>query len=137
MVVTGGRVLGDGVGLQVGRVSQLGLAAAMVAQALHDAADFGSRSQGAVRSVQRTGSRWRALAGDDLTLMAHLEPAVGAFQHFHSRASVAGPLGARQQLQGAPSVLDRVVPSHFAGVLEAKDLIQRAWCVPRMVDQLG
>ena len=62
VVVTGGRVLGDGVGLQVGQVSQLGLAEAMVAQALHDAADFGSRSQGAVRSAQRTGSRWRGLA---------------------------------------------------------------------------
>ena len=129
VVVLGSRVLDDGIGLQVGQVSQLGLAEAMVAQALDDAADFGAGNQSAVRSAQRTGSRRRRSAGDDLALMAHLEPAVGAFQHFHSRASVAGTLRARQQLQGAPLVLARVVPGHLSGVLEAKDMIQRELCV--------
>ena len=55
MIVLGSHVLADGVGLQVGQVSQLGLAEAMVAQALRNADDFGSRGQSAVSGAQRTG----------------------------------------------------------------------------------
>ena len=56
------RFLDDGIGLQVGQVSQLGLADAMIAQAFHDAADFWVGSQSAVGSAQCTGSgrRWPA-----------------------------------------------------------------------------
>ena len=109
------RFLDDGIGLQVGQVSQLGLADAMIAQAFHDAADFWVGSQSAVGSAQCTGSGRRWPAGDDLTLMAYLEAAIGVFEDFHLDTGVAGTLPAGQQLQGAPLVLDRVVPSPPCG----------------------
>ena len=102
----------DGLGLQVGQASQLGLAEAMVAQAFHDAADFRRGSQDGMGSAQCGGA-----AGDDLTFVAHLQTAVGVFKDLHLHAGVAGTLLARQQLQGASLVLDRVVPGHLAGVL--------------------
>ena len=77
------RFLDDGIGLQVGQVSQLGLADAMIAQAFYDAADFWVGSQSAVGSAQCTGSGRRWPAGDDLTLMAYLEAVVGVFEDFH------------------------------------------------------
>ena len=90
MVVLGSHVLGDGIGLQVGQVSQLGLADAMIAQAFYDAADCWVGSQSAVGSAQCTGSGRRWLAGDDLTLMAYLEAVVGVFEDFHLDTGVAG-----------------------------------------------
>ena len=69
--------------------------------------------------------------------MTHLEPAVGVFQHFHTRASVAGAFGTGQELQGAPLVLDRVVPSHLARMLETEDLIQGLLGDPGTVSRLG
>ena len=114
----------DGIVLQVGQLSQLGLAYTMVAQAFHDAADFWSGSQSAVGSAQGTGFGRRGPTGNDLALVAHLESAVGVFEDFHLDTGVAGTLCAGQQLQGAPLVLDRVVPAHLAGVLEADDLVQ-------------
>ena len=107
------RFLDDGIGLQVGQVLQLGLADATIARAFYDAADFWVGSQSAVGSAQCTGSGRRWPAGDDLTLMAHLEAVVGVFQDFHLDTGVAGTLPAGQELQGVPSVLDRVVPSHL------------------------
>ena len=56
VVVLDSRSLGDGVGLEVGQVTQLGLTEAMVAQALHDAADFWRGSQGAMSGAQRVGA---------------------------------------------------------------------------------
>ena len=73
------RFFDDGIGLQVGQLSQLGLAYATVTQAFHDAADFRSGSQSAVGSAQGTGSGRCWTAGDDLTLVADLELAVGVF----------------------------------------------------------
>ena len=52
------------------------------------------------------------------------------FEDFHRDTGVAGTHGAGQDLQGAPLVLDRVVPSHFAGALETEDFIQRPISVP-------
>ena len=56
--------------------------------------------------------------------MADLEPAVGVFEDLHLDVSVAGVLRARQQLQGAPLIADRVVSRHFASLLEAEDFLQ-------------
>ena len=69
--------------------------------------------------------------------MADLEPAVGVFEDFHLDASVAGTLGARQELQSAPVVFHCVVPSYLAGVLEAEDLIQRFLGDPGAVGRHG
>ena len=52
MVVLDHRFLDDGIGLQVGQLSQLGLSYAMVAQAFDDAADFWRGSQNAMGSAQ-------------------------------------------------------------------------------------
>ena len=130
------RFLDHGIGLQVGQVSQLGLADAMIAQAFYDAADFWVGSQSAVGSAQCTGSGRRWPAGDDLTLMAHLEPAVSVFEDFHLDTGVAGTLPAGQQLQGATPVLDRVVSSYLAAMLQAEDFVQRPVSVPRAVRRL-
>ena len=56
VLVLGSRFLDDGIGFQVGQVSQLRLAYAMVAQAFDDAADFWSGSQSAMGRAQGTGS---------------------------------------------------------------------------------
>ena len=129
--------LDDGIWLQVGQLSQLRLAEAVVAQAFHDAADLWSRSQGTVGSTQCAGSGRRWPTGDDLSLVAHLEAAVGVFEDFYLHTGVAGTLRARQQLQGASLVLDRVVPSHLPGVLEGEDLFQGLISVPPSVGRLG
>ena len=106
--------------LQVGQLSQLGLAETMVTQAFHDSVEFRSGSHGPVRGSQHTGSRRRLPAGDDFTLIAYLEAAVSVFQDFDVHSGIAGTLGAGEQLQGAPLVLDRVVTGHLAGVFEAE-----------------
>ena len=69
--------------------------------------------------------------------MAYLEAVVGVFEDFHLDTGVAGTLPAGQELQGVPSVLDRVVPSHLAGALEAEDFVQGPVSVPRAVGRLG
>ena len=89
-------ILGDGIRFQVGQLSQLGLADAMVAQTVHDAGDLWSGSQSAMGSAQCAGSRRRWPTGDDLTLVADLEPAVGVFEDFHLDTGVTGTLGAGQ-----------------------------------------
>ena len=53
------RFFDDGVGLQVGRVLQLGLADAVVAQAFHEATDFRRGSRGAMGSPPRRGGAGR------------------------------------------------------------------------------
>ena len=117
-------IVGDGTGLEVGQVSQLWLAEAMVAEAFHDAPDLWRGSQGAMGSAQGAGSGWRGPSGNDLALVADLEAAAGMFEDLHLDASVAGTPGAGQELQGAPLILDRVVSGHLAGVLETEDLVQ-------------
>ena len=129
-------IIGDGTGFQIGQVSQLGLAETMVAQAFHDAVEFGSGSRGPVGGSQHPGSRRDLPSGDDSALMAYLETAVGVFQDFHLHSGIAGTFGAGEQLEGAPLVLDRVVPGHLAGVFEAKDLGQDPLGVPRTVGWL-
>ena len=129
-------ILGDGVGFQVRQLSQLGLAEAMVAQAFDDAPEFGTESQCPVRGAQRTGSRRRLSAGNDVARIADLETAVGVFRDLHVHTGVAGTLGAGQQLQGPPLVLDRVVPGNFAGVLEAEGFVQGALEVQGTVGRL-
>ena len=64
--------LGDGVGLQVSQPAQMGRAEAMVAQTLHDPAEFRSGSQCPVRGSDRTGPRRGLATGDDVALMPHL-----------------------------------------------------------------
>ncbi len=81
-------IFGDGVGLEVGQVSQLGLAETMVAEAFHGAADFRGGNQGAMGSAQCAGSGRRGPTGDDLALVAVLEPAVGVFEDFHLALSL-------------------------------------------------
>ena len=49
-------IFDDGIGLEVGQVSQLGLAEPMVAEAFHDAADLRRGSQGAMGSAQGAAS---------------------------------------------------------------------------------
>ena len=56
--------------------------------------------------------------------MPQPETAVGKFQDFHSRPGIAGALLAGQQFQGAPLVLDGVVPGYLAGVLESENLLK-------------
>ena len=87
--------------------------------------------------ARRAPGRGGAPTGDDLALVAHLQAAVGVFQDFHLHTGVAGTLGAGQELQGAPLVLDRVVPGHLAGVLEAEDFIQRPISVPGTIGRIG
>ena len=118
------RTLVDRLELQVGQLSQLGLAETMVTQAFHGAVEFRGGSHGPVRGSQHTGSRRRLPAGDDFALMAYLETAVGVFQDFDMHSGIAGTLGAGEQLQGAPVVLDRVVTGHLACVFEAEDFGQ-------------
>ena len=77
-----------------------------------------------MRGSQHTGSRRHLPAGDDFALIAYLEAAVGVFQDFDVHSGIAGTLGAGEQLQGAPLVLDRVVTGHLAGVFEAEDFGQ-------------
>ena len=58
------RFLDDGIGLQVGQVSQLGLADAMIAQAFYDAADsgLGARAPWEARSAPgRGGAGWQGM----------------------------------------------------------------------------
>ena len=68
-----------------------------------------------------------------LGMMSHLEAAVGVFEDFHLDTSVAGTLHPGQQLQGALPVLDCVVPSHLASVLETEDFVQGPVAGPRAV----
>ena len=55
-------------------------------------------------STQCAGSGRRWSTGDDLSLVAHLEAAVGVFEDFYLHTGIAGTLRARQQLQGAQLV---------------------------------
>ena len=89
-----------------------------------------------MRGSQQTGSRRCLPAGDDFALMAYLEAAVGVFQDFDMHSGIAGTLGAGEQLQGAPLLLDRVVPGHLAGVFEAEDFSQNPLGVPGAVGRL-
>ena len=100
MIVVDRRFFDDGVGLQVGQLSELGLAYAMAAQAFHHAADFGSGSQSAVGSAPGAGFGRCGPTGDDLTFVAHMEWAAGVFEDFHLDAGVARAFHAGQQLQG-------------------------------------
>ena len=77
------------------------------------------------------------MAGDDIALVAYLEPAIGVFEDLHLDSSVAGMLCAGQQLQGTPLVFDRVVPGHLAGVLEAEDPVQWPLRAPRTAGRFG
>ena len=79
----------------------------------------------------------RGPTGDDLAFVAHLESAVSVFKDFHPDTGVVGTFRAGQQLQGAPLVLDRVVPGHLSGVLEAEDFLQGPLRAPRTVGQFG
>ena len=129
-------VVVDRLGLQVGQLPQLGLAETMVTQAFHDAVELRSGSHGPMRGSQHTGSRRRLPAGDDFVPIAYLEAAVGVFQDFDMHSGIAGTLGAGEQLQGAPLLLDRVVPGHLAGVFEAEDFGQDPLGVPGAVGRL-
>ena len=91
-------IFDDGIRLEVGQVPQLRLAETMVAQAFHNAADLRRGSQGAMGGAQCAGSGRRGSAGEDLALVADLEPAVGMFEDLHLDVGVAGTLGAGQQL---------------------------------------
>ena len=55
------------------------------------------------------------------------------FEGFHLDTGVAGMFHTGQQLQGAPPVLDRVVSSHLAAMLQAEDFVQRPVSGPRAV----
>ena len=59
------------------------------------------------------------------------------FQDFHLHSGIAGTLGAGEQLQGAPLVLDRVVMGHLACVFEAEDFSQVPLGVPGAIGRLG
>lgn len=137
LIVVDLRFFDDGIELRVGQSSGLGLAYAMAAQAFHDAADFASGSQSAVGSAQGTGFRSRWPTGNDLTFVAHLESATGVLENFHLDTGVAGTVRARQQLQSAASVLDRIVPAHLASMLEGEDLVQGPLGAPRTTGRLG
>ena len=63
--------------------------------------------------------------GDHLPAVLDHELAVALLQDLHLDTCVAGPFLAREQLQGAPLVFDRVVPGHLTQVLEAQDPLQR------------
>ena len=67
---------------------------------------------------------WRFLRGDDTSFALHCQMSVQSFEYIHSCSSVARPVRAGQQLQGAPAVSDRVVPGDSASVLEAQDPLQ-------------
>ena len=123
-------------GLQVGQLSQLGLAETMVTRAFHDSVECRSGSHGPVRGSQDTGSRRRLPTGDDFALIAYLEATVGVFQDFDMHPGIAGTLGAGEQLQGAPLLLDRVVTGDLAGVFEAEYFGQDPRGIPGAVGRL-
>ena len=88
------RTVVDRLRLQVGQLSQLGLAETMVAQAFDDAAEFRGGSHGPVGGSQHTGSRRSLAAGDDFALIAYLEVSVSVFQDFHLDSGIAGAFAA-------------------------------------------
>ena len=58
------------------------------------------------------------------------------FQDFDMHPGIARTLGAGEQLQGAPLVLDRVVTGDLAGVFEAGDFGQAPLGIPGAVCRL-
>ena len=56
--------------------------------------------------------------------MLQRQPAVQSVQHHDNRSGIAAALPVRQQLQGVPLELHRVVPGHSPFVFDAQDLAQ-------------
>ena len=63
---------------------------------------------------------WCWPAGDEVAQEANRQAAVQPFLDLHPSAGVAAPLRSRQELQGMPSQLYRVVLAHRALMLEAQ-----------------
>ena len=73
-------------------------------------------------SFPQQARTWRSLLGrDSLPLALHQEPATQVLLDLNLDPGVCRTTHVRQQLQGAPVVLDGVVPGHFAAVFEAQD----------------
>ena len=91
-----------------------------------DAAGLSGVSRKSRRTFPQLGRAWSCLLrGDSLSLMLHQELAVEVLLDLDLYAGVSRTSSARQQLQGAPFVLDGVVPGHFPSMFEAQDPVQR------------
>ena len=109
-----------------------------------DAFVVGMAGEFDLNRAQRTGQRRGQAGGDRLAVVTNRERAVGSLYHFDPRASVVGSVGAGQELQRAPAVLDGVVPrsswgqaqSNRARLLEGEDRAQVERRVERAVNGL-
>ena len=96
---------------------QLQSAEAVLAQVSDHLGQFGSRSQGALSGPRGARPGWSFLVGDHLPAVVDHELSVALLQDFYLDTCKARPFLVREQLQGAPLVLDRVVPGHLTQVV--------------------
>lgn len=112
-------------GSQGRRLLQLGRAETVLAHQPDGPTQFGLGSQSSLAGRESSLAVRRFLVGDHLPAVLDHQPAVCMFQDLHPETCMAGIFLVKGQLQGAPLVVDCVVPGHRTGGLDAEDPLQR------------